>query len=61
MMCSFINAILEYDPIGWPTLPYNHLFFGDIIEPLVKLCAQNLISLFAVRYPKLTPQSSFAR
>lgn len=25
IMCSFINTIIGYDPIGWAALPYNHV------------------------------------
>ena len=45
MLCSFINTISEYDPIGWATLPYNHFLVGDVVEPLVSLCCQALVCL----------------
>ncbi|KAJ3000495.1 cell wall biogenesis protein [Globomyces sp. JEL0801] len=49
MLCSFVNTIVTYDPIGWATLPYNHLLFGDLSEPLVGLCSQCLVALFDYR------------
>jgi hypothetical protein len=45
MLCSFLNTVSSYDPVGWATLPYNHLLFGDLMEPLASLCAQCLIAL----------------
>ena len=45
MLCSFINTISEYDPIGWVALPYNHLLVGDALEPLVSICCQSLVCL----------------
>ncbi len=45
ILCSLLNVISEYDPIGWATLPYNHLLFGDSMEPLVTLSLQCLIGL----------------
>jgi hypothetical protein len=49
MLCSFLNTIATYDPVGWATLPYNHLLFGDISEPLVSLCSQCLACLLEFR------------
>ncbi|KAJ3305541.1 cell wall biogenesis protein [Kappamyces sp. JEL0829] len=65
MLCSFVNTIAEYDPIGWATLPYNHLLFGDITEPLVSLCCQCLIALLDFQCksgsdPSLVKQSDSA-
>ena len=45
MLCSFINTVSEYDPIGWAALPYNHYLVLDIMEPLVSLCCQCLVCL----------------
>jgi hypothetical protein len=49
MLCSFINTIGQYDPIGWAKLPYNHLLFADVVEPLVSLCCQTLVALLDFR------------
>jgi hypothetical protein len=49
MLCSFLNTIAAYDPVGWASLPYNHLVFGDFSEPLVSLCSQCLTSLLDFR------------
>jgi hypothetical protein len=49
MLCSFLNTIATYDPVGWASLPYNHLLFGDLSEPLVSLCSQCLVALLDFR------------
>ncbi|KAJ8327168.1 hypothetical protein QVD99_004978 [Batrachochytrium dendrobatidis] len=45
LLCSLLNTITTYDPIGWAALPYNYLFFGDVQEPFVSICTQTLTAL----------------
>lgn len=54
MLCSFINTIAIYDPVGWAKLPYNHLLFGDLSEPLVSLCAECLVAILDIKTTKST-------
>eukprot|EP00842_Homolaphlyctis_polyrhiza_P004614 jgi/Hompol1/5153/HPOL_001125-RA len=49
LLCSLINTMATYDPVGWAALPYNHLLFGDINEPLVLACVQTLVALLDYR------------
>lgn len=57
ILCSLLNTVSEYDPIGWAALPYNHLLFGDSMEPLVSLSLQCLIGLFDFQYEALPAES----
>ena len=43
VLCSLLNSIFNYDPVG--TLPYNHLLFADPNEPVVLSCIQVLVGL----------------
>ncbi|KAJ1340373.1 hypothetical protein BSLG_005015 [Batrachochytrium salamandrivorans] len=45
LLCSLINTISAYDPTNWASLPYNHLLFEDMQEPLVSICIQTLTVL----------------
>ena len=45
LLCSLLNVICGYDPSGWGGVPYNHLLFGDVQEPLVTVAIQVLSSL----------------
>jgi hypothetical protein len=58
LLCSLLNTSIDfpylvctYDPVGWANLPYNHLLFNDLLEPLVSLCAQTLSVLFDYHPP----------
>ncbi|KAJ3161170.1 cell wall biogenesis protein [Geranomyces michiganensis] len=55
VLCSTLNTVCNYDPVGWALLPYNHLLFADVQEQLVTLCLQTLIALLDIRL--LTPES----
>jgi hypothetical protein len=57
ILCSLLNVISEYDPIGWASLPYNHLLFGDSTEPLVSLSLQCLVALFDFQSDALPSES----
>ncbi|KAJ3167425.1 hypothetical protein HDU88_002347 [Geranomyces variabilis] len=49
VLCSTLNTVCNYDPVGWALLPYNHLLFADVQEQLVTLCLQSLIALLDIR------------
>jgi hypothetical protein len=49
LMCSLLNTILTYDPIGWANLPYKHLLFGDSGEMLVINCIRLLVPILDYR------------
>lgn len=42
MFTSLLNTVCAYDPVGLG-VPYNHLLFSDVVEPLVEACLQILI------------------
>lgn len=42
MFTSLLNTVCAYDPVGLG-VPYNHLLFSDLVEPLVDTALQILI------------------
>ncbi|TPX57219.1 hypothetical protein PhCBS80983_g03995 [Powellomyces hirtus] len=58
LLCSTINTVVNYDPVGWALLPYNHLLFADVQEQLITLCLQNLIALLDIRLQVEAPPST---
>ncbi|KAI9004645.1 high-temperature-induced dauer-formation protein-domain-containing protein [Gaertneriomyces semiglobifer] len=51
LLCSLLNTVVNYDPVGWAVLPYNHLLFANAEEHLVTLCLQALVVLLDIRPP----------
>ncbi|KAI9105592.1 high-temperature-induced dauer-formation protein-domain-containing protein [Phlyctochytrium arcticum] len=49
LLCSLLNTTVNYDPVGWALLPYNHLLISDAQEQLVTLCLQTLTALLDLR------------
>ncbi|KAI7897730.1 high-temperature-induced dauer-formation protein-domain-containing protein [Cokeromyces recurvatus] len=51
MLCSFLNTVCNYDPIGW--VPYHHVIStGPNKEQLVTLCLTALLILLDYRSPQ---------
>ncbi|KAJ3186023.1 hypothetical protein HDU85_000937 [Gaertneriomyces sp. JEL0708] len=51
LLCSLLNTVVNYDPVGWAVLPYNHLLFANAQEHLVTLSLQALVVLLDIRPP----------
>ncbi|KAI8817091.1 high-temperature-induced dauer-formation protein-domain-containing protein [Fimicolochytrium jonesii] len=51
LLCSLLNTSVNYDPVGWGMLPYNHLIFANVQEQFVMLCLQTLVALLDARSP----------
>ncbi|TPX68378.1 hypothetical protein SpCBS45565_g03187 [Spizellomyces sp. 'palustris'] len=49
LLCSMLNTIINYQPVGWVSLPYNHLLFANMEEQLVTLCLQTFVALLDIR------------
>ncbi|KAJ1548807.1 hypothetical protein HK405_014744, partial [Cladochytrium tenue] len=45
VLCSLMNVSLNYDPVGWGLIPYNHMLFSDKQEQLVTLSLEVLVVL----------------
>ncbi|KAJ3321581.1 hypothetical protein HDU76_014068, partial [Blyttiomyces sp. JEL0837] len=45
LLCSLLNSALNYDPVGWGLIPYNHVLFTDTQEQLVTLSLECLAAL----------------
>lgn len=46
LLCSLINTVLSYDPVGWG-LPYNHVLFSDSQESLAMVSLHVMLALLA--------------
>ncbi|KAI9199583.1 high-temperature-induced dauer-formation protein-domain-containing protein [Polychytrium aggregatum] len=51
LMCSLINTAINYDPVGWGLIPYNHVIFGDSQEHLATLSVQAITAILDARDP----------
>ncbi|KAJ3412358.1 hypothetical protein HDV05_000832 [Chytridiales sp. JEL 0842] len=45
LLCSMLNTTMNYDPVGWGLIPYNHVIFTDNLEHLVTLCLDALVAI----------------
>jgi hypothetical protein len=45
LLCSLMNTAMNYDPVGWGLIPYNHVIFTDSQEQLVTLCLDTMIAI----------------
>ncbi|RKP00978.1 hypothetical protein CXG81DRAFT_19168 [Caulochytrium protostelioides] len=45
ILCSLLNGAINYDPVGWNLIPYNHVLFADTNEQLALTSAHLLIAL----------------
>ena len=43
ILCSYLNVVAKYDPVGW--VPYNHMVFADSRETLFQASDQILVVL----------------
>ncbi|KAI8810496.1 high-temperature-induced dauer-formation protein-domain-containing protein [Cladochytrium replicatum] len=48
LLCSLLNTVCAYDPVGWGIVPYNHMLFTDTQEQLVALSVHTLVALLDV-------------
>jgi len=57
LLCSLINVVMQYDPIG-VGLPYNYVLFADTRDALANVALQLLLVLLDYRYPFEPPAVS---
>ncbi|KAJ3063831.1 hypothetical protein HK102_008374, partial [Quaeritorhiza haematococci] len=55
LLCSLLNTVVNYDPVGWALIPYNHVIFADTMEHLASMSLQTLVALLDIGYPSKTP------
>ncbi|KAI8915975.1 high-temperature-induced dauer-formation protein-domain-containing protein [Gorgonomyces haynaldii] len=58
LLCSLLNTVLVYDPVG--NLPYNHLMFSDLNEPLVTNSVHVLVALLDYQSEKKEGESQIS-